>query len=353
LSINKAVSLQGAGMGKTNINLTGENSITKQANGVIRISGFSFSKTGGGNSSKGFTISGSWKNAQPVIIQNNAFTISNTGLFVVTVAGGVIVSHNSFTGGWDDSFLQLKDSADTGGSWKTADTLGSKDSAGTLNIYVEDNTFYGGTNQGLDADDSSRIVYRHNTLTDSSFNTHGMDTSPVGVRQFEVYNNSFYNTGADSGDSSQLANQNWAIWIRGATGVIFNNYSDNLAGSVWGNKDELHLSIRGAEDARPQGSCGQVSYPVPRQLGQNYNGSSYFTDPIYIWGNTGTWSIQAGWNWGNPCGFNWNTFFQWGRDAVNTGAAKPGYTPYTYPHPLVQGGNSAPAPPSNLVTSAH
>lgn len=356
VSINKAVVLRGAGIGKTNISLSGSNSITK-ASGVIRITGFSFSKNGGGNESKGFQIGGSWKNAQPVVIQNNAFTISNTGLFLVSVPGGVIVSNNSFNGGWDDSFLQLKESNDPDGSWKTADTFGTRDSTGTLNIYVEDNTFYGGTNQGLDADDSSRIVFRHNKLTDSSFNTHGMDTSPTGVRQFEVYNNSFYNTSVQSGDTSQLANQNWSVWIRGGTGVIFNNYSDNLAGSYWGNKDELHLSIRGAEDARPQGSCSQVHYPVPRQLGQNYNGSSYFTDPIYIWGNTGTWSIDAGWTWGNPCGFNWSTFFQWGRDAVNTGSAKPGYTAYTYPHPLVQGSNppppAAPAPPTSLGTSVH
>ncbi|MFO1152694.1 MAG: LamG-like jellyroll fold domain-containing protein [Rhodospirillales bacterium] len=47
---------------------------------------------------------------------------------------------------------------------------------------------------------------------------------------------------------------------------------------------------------------------------------------------------NGGWNWGNPCGLSFSTFFQWGRDGVNTGAAKPGYTAYTYPHPLT--GNS-------------
>ena len=346
LSIAKPIHLKGAGVGKTNITVSG-NTVTKQSAGVVRVTDFSFSKSGGGNASVGFTVSGSWKNSQPVIFQNDAFTINGSGLFRVNVAGGFIVAGNAFTGAWDDSFLKLKNSNDTE-SWAMADTFGTRDTNGTLNIYVENNTFYGGTNQGIDCDDAARCVYRYNTLTYSSFNSHGWDTSPVGARHFEVYNNKFMHDGG----TSQIANQNWAIWIRGGTGVIYSNQIANLAGSYWGDKAEINLSIRGAEDARPQGSCSSVKYPAPRQLGQNHNGSSYFTDPIYIWGNTGTVGIEAGWNWGNPCGLTWSTFFQWGRDAVNTGAPKPGYTAYPYPHPLTQGGStSVPAAlqaPANL-----
>lgn len=349
LNINKAVHVQGAGVGKTVITLSGNNSISKQSNGIVRVTGFTFTKSGGGNESKGITISGSWKNAEPVIIENNEFTISNTGLFALTTVGGVIIANNSFTGEWDDSFIQPKMHSDTE-SWSTADTMGMKDSTGKLNHYIEDNTFYGGTNQGIDADDGTRVVYRNNELTYSSFNTHGWATSSVGVRHFEVYNNTFRNPGG----SNQIANQNWAIWIRGGTGVVFNNRIDDIAGSYWGNKSEVKLTIRGAEDYRPQGSCSNTKYPVPRQLGQSHNGSSYITDPIYFWGNTGTIAYNADWNWGNPCGFSFNTFFQWGRDAVKTGASKPNYSPYTYPHPLRSGETTppppppAPAPPANL-----
>lgn len=343
LSLNKPVHLKGAGGAQTKITLTGESLLTKQPSGIIRISGFDFTKTGGGNQSKGWRIEGSWKNAEPVIFQDNNFTISNSGLFVLRVAGGVIFANNSFTGGWDDSFIQPKDSNDSSGSWKAADTMGSKDTTGKLNTYVENNTFYGGTNQGIDCDDASRCVYRYNTLTYSSFNSHGKDSSPQGVRHFEVYNNKFIHNGG----TSQIANQNWAIWIRGGTGVIFNNQVSDMAGSYWGNKKEVVLSIRGAEDDRPQGTCAQVKYPVPRQLGQNFDGTSYFTDPIYFWGNTGTVAMGEGWAWGNPCGFNFSTFFQWGRDAIN-GTAKPGYTPYVYPHPLVQGTADSLLPPSDV-----
>ena len=192
----------------------------------------------------------------------------------------------------------------------------------------------------------------HNTLTYSSFNTHGYATSSQGVRHFEVYNNRFIHDGG----TAQIANQNWAIWIRGGTGVIFNNQIDNIAGSYWGDKAELKLTIRGAEDVRPQGSCANVSYPVPRQLGQNHNGSGYFTDPIYVWGNKGSLAISDGWNWGNPCGFSWGTFFQWGRDAINnqsSGTGKPGYSPYTYPHPLLSGsGQVKPNPPTDVLIAS-
>ncbi|MEZ4222757.1 MAG: hypothetical protein R3B13_17585 [Polyangiaceae bacterium] len=330
LVVAKALRLRGAGKGKTRITLTGDNSITKQQAGVVRISGFSFSKSGGGNESKGWTVTGAWKNAEPVVIENNEFTISGSGLFLIAAVGGVVIAANDFTGDWDDSFLQLKDTVDAEGSWSSADSLGARDTDGKLNHYVEDNTFYGGTNQGIDADDATRVVYRHNALTYSSFNTHGWASSPAGVRHFEVYANQFKHLGG----SEAIANQNWAIWIRGGSGVIFDNTLDDLAGSHWGQKDEIRLTIRGAEDDRPQGTCANTKYPVPHQIGQSHDGSKVTTDPLYLWGNQGAQAINAGWNWGNPCGFVFDDFFQWGRDAVKDGTPKPGYTPYAYPHPL-------------------
>ncbi|MBK8185445.1 MAG: hypothetical protein IPK63_22090 [Candidatus Competibacteraceae bacterium] len=178
VSINKPIHLKGAGIGQTNITVSGI-SITKQATGIIRISGFSFSKSGGGNESKGITIGGSWQ-AEPVIFQDNKFTISNSGLFSLNVAGGVIIANNSFTGDWDDSFIQPKDNTDSGNSWGTADTLGARDTTGKRNHYIEGNNFYGGTNQGIDCDDSTRCVYRYNNSNLFIFNTHGMATSPQG-----------------------------------------------------------------------------------------------------------------------------------------------------------------------------
>ncbi len=60
------------------------------------------------------------KARQPVIIEKNDFVISRHGLFALQVAGGVIIAGNSFTGGWDDSFIQPKDNGDAGNSWGIA-----------------------------------------------------------------------------------------------------------------------------------------------------------------------------------------------------------------------------------------
>lgn len=330
LTISKAIHLQGAGTGVTNITITGNNTVNKQSAGVTRISKFTFIKSGGGNSSKGWTVGGNWTTEEPVIFEQNVFTLSSSGLFLVTVAGGVILANNSFTAEYDDQVIQLKNASDSDGSWTTADTFGTRDTTGKANIYIEGNTFYGGTNGNTDSDDGSRVVYRYNDLTFSSVNSHGADTSTYGVRHWEIYNNTFHHTGG----CDEIANQNWSIWMRGGTGVIYNNSIADIAGGCWGDKAELKFSIRGAEDVRPQGSCANVSYPVTRQLGQNYNGTSYFTDPIYIWGNTGAQDMNADWGWGNPCGLTFSDFWQEGRDYV-TGSARPSYTAYTYPHPLL------------------
>ena len=346
LSISKAVHLRGAGVGVTMITLTGNNTVTKQSAGITRISNFSFSRSGGGNASKGWSVGGPWQGAEPVIFTENNYTVSGSGLFRLNVAGGVIISNSNFVGGNDDSFIQPKDDGDTGNSWGTADTIGAADTNGKRNIYIESNTFLGGTNQGIDCDDASRCVIRYNTFDRSSINSHGWDTSPEGVRHWEIYNNTFMHPGGSC--STALCNQSWLILMRGGTGVITNNQFVDLAGSYWGNKTELHFWIRGAEDVRPQGSCSNVRYPVPRQVGQNHNGTAYFTDPIRIWNNSGTQGISAGWNFNNPCGLSFSDFWQLGRDYALS--ARPGYVKFTYPHPLLAGtgGTQAPAPPTNV-----
>jgi hypothetical protein len=53
-----------------------------------------------------------------------------------------------------------------------------------------------------------------------------------------------------------------------------------------------------------------------------------------------------------PVDFSAN-YIQLNRDYFN-GIAKPGYTPYIYPHPLTQDGHGTkPASPTNLTVSVH
>jgi hypothetical protein len=337
LSINKAITLKGAGGSATQITLGAGNVVTKQTTGITRISDLQFSKSGGGNNSYAWTLSGPWPSGQPIVFERNIFNISGSACFAITTPGGIVIAQNAFTGGWDDSFIKPKADSDTA-SWSTNRTWGDQDTTGQYNTYVEGNSFYGGTNQGIDADDASRVVYRYNQLTYSSFNSHGWATSPIGVRHFEVYNNDFrYPAFSGSPGGTDVTNQNWMIWIRGGAGVIHNNTLASMNSSWWGAKNggRMTFSIRGAEDNRPQGSCANVSYPVPHQIGQGWTNGAYSTDKIWIYSNTisGSPFMSAGWNWGNPCGLNFNDFWQSGRDYELNNGAPPGYAPYQYPHP--------------------
>lgn len=397
VSITTSVTLSGAGAATfghtcpltgatgTNIDLSGQSVFAlSKATGIIRVRNVNFLTTG---SSGDFpiTIGGNWLGTQPVIFQNNSFCTDGTllNIFDIFVAGGFIFANNTVTDtGLGGGGFSIKNPGDTQ-SWSMANSLGTNDTNGLLDHYIESNTWYGGGNGIDDCDDACRIVVRYNTLNMAGFNSHGEDTSPQGMREFEIYNNSFlFPDQTCLNGNASLSNINQWIWIRGASGVIFNNNFDSLYSSCWGDKNEVLMSIRGAEDHRPQGTCAQVAYPVPHQLGQDNNGTSDYTDPIWFWGNTSNngpdagdslkIQVGAGWGWGNPCAFNFSQFFNWGTDAVNTavgtvsggsagvnvdgvlGTAKPGYTPYTYPHPLISGStsgssSSGPSAPSNLT----
>ena len=107
----------------------------------------------------------------------------------------------------------------------------------------------------------------------------------------------------------------------GGSGVIFNNHktgSTNLgAGSI-----SLYEEDSG--------------YPALYQVGR---GKNQVLDPAYVWGNDSSMSVGSA-----------SSNVQEGRDFYQS--AKPGYTPYTYPHPLVAGVSTgttpAPQAPTNV-----
>jgi hypothetical protein len=285
-----------------------------------------------------------------VVIEECRFDVSGSGLFDSSLSGGVIWAKCSFYGLWDDSFIRPKN---TGGfsEWRTASTFGTNDPGGERNFYVEDCYFYGGTNQGTDFDDAARVVYRYNRCDYGSFNSHGLATSAVGIRHFEVYGNDFRNPGwTGSTAISDISNLNWCIWVRGGTGVIFNNTLADIANSYWGfGKSEASFDVRAQADGSGSAyginpppdawtSPGQGNYPRQHQLAVSWDGrtenSGYFLDPIYIWGNTGAGSNVSGGFKGMGSQYATpSSHWQSGRDYF-IGTAKPGYTAFTYPHPL-------------------
>jgi hypothetical protein len=98
-------------------------------------------------------------------------------------------------------------------NWAAPSTFGADDTNGDKNLYIETSLF---TNHGaVDFDDGCRGVFRYNTLIDATLGDHGHDTSGVGVRHYEVYNNTY--------DCGPVGHSSLLYGTRGGTGAIYNN----------------------------------------------------------------------------------------------------------------------------------
>ena len=237
------------------------------------------------------------------------------------------------------------------GTWQTPSTFGTADVNGTANTYVEDCTFTGIYISGVDMDDNSRTVLRHCTLNNSSIYCHGQDTSPEGVRHWEVYDNTCIYTpsGTPPGFPKVAYPLNLQSWfsVRGGTGIIADNVFPTIP-----NKNAIQMNVFSINRHSNSIPC-QTSYPAARQVGQTWvgaggyayanapvDGKGYFRDPVYIWGNKGSATESpnfVGLNQYAPdeCGNGQliSDYVQAGRDYI-LGKSKSGYTKFTYPHPL-------------------
>jgi hypothetical protein len=212
-------------------------------------------------------------------------------------------------------------------AWYTPSTMGALDTNGNINVYFEDSTFV--NTGGGDIDEGARVVMRHCTFDGSTWITHGF-TSVWGGRHWESYNNTYKVT-------SPLRNHaGMYFWARAGHGIFTDNFVDNAsAPQNYGNPAQLRIG----DNTNP------TAYPQARQPGWGHDGTYNVIDPIYIWNNTGAraYSYQIDSAWSSNVKLNRELF-------VNSGP-KPGYSKYTYPHPLrTDGGsnNSTLLPPSNL-----
>jgi hypothetical protein len=237
-------------------------------------------------------------------------------------------------------------------SWSTNSTMGTADVNGATNLYVEDCDFHSYLT-AVDFDNNSRVVFRHNLLDNCTQGNHGADTSTIGVRHFELYNNELvFDT---FGDCNTEVDLQWFFWVRGGTGVITDNILPRITSTCTGTKGNIRLSVLNTR--RSSGPyCCWTQYPAPHQVGQGYgpgavfhqytsqcgpysgDNYSYYTyrEPLYIWNNTGTAGNLVGLDEDteDQCGLNQHvqTYVQAGRDYIT--GPKPGYQKFTYPHPL-------------------
>ena len=364
VTVNTGVSLQGQSVGGVTITDNAGASpviqIVKSANQITTLSNLTIQP--GNQTYHHLGIYGTY-GLQPVLIHDCVFnTDGNEGAITWQSNGGVIwnCTFNCSNLNFDGGGIQLKNSDTSDPSWSTPDTMGVADSNGSRNTYIEDCTFNYLIDQCLDFDDNSRTVVRHCTFNNSGCTSHGADTSPIGNRHCEIYNNSFIFT--QSGGSFPL-NINYFVLLRGGTAVFFNNVIPAITSETWGQKagilfGDFNISLV------PNSVPCQTQYPSFHQLGQGWN-NGQVSDPVYLWGNSG------GGDYDNPgldqfspdaCGSNQqvSNYIQAGRDYF-TGTARPGYTPYTYPHPLRSGSQQsllaqpvptptpqAPPPPTGL-----
>ena len=185
-------------------------------------------------------------------------------------------------------------------SWNRAITLGTGNA-----VFVEDN-FFDRNRHCVTATNGANYVARYNTVKDNyqdayAFDAHGLSPAwPRGTRSVEIYGNTVNNS------IKRFA----GAGIRGGSGVIWGNTWNGVSQGV-----VLYLE-------NPPSSQPLKTYPALDQIGN--------PDDLYIWGNV-TSAAQIYLNpTSNPYGINY--WLKLGRDYFTT--AKPGYKPYSYPHPL-------------------
>jgi hypothetical protein len=357
----KAIHLRGAGSVTLVHNLPASPliTITEAAAGPVEISHLHFAA---GLNEYTIVVMGG---GRPALIHDNQWTGNISGIRFETLHG--VVWGNTFdtqdinylnTGATQFVSQKLEGVPDS--VWLGSSTMGTLDSDGEHNLYVEDNSIRLVCCGATDPDDNARMVIRHNTFDNSATASHGADTSSIGARHVELYDNTYIFTDFGDCDGSRTTNLPYLQHIRGGTWVITGNVFPDVSSCAWGDKRGIVATVMNLQrDAGPYACWGDGNhqaqhYPAPHQVGQGANGKQQVLDPVYIWGNsgsvsgstTGRYSIE---DYGpgecRPPLASVTTYIVTGRDVI-LDRAKPGWTRYQYPHPLRSGRTSTAPPPS-------
>ncbi len=210
---------------------------------------------------------------------------------------------------------------------------------GTNNaVFIEDCIFnYTQFSNAIDANYGGRYVFRYNIINDAYIEAHSLQGTHRATRSWEIYENTI----------NQVERAMWApFFLRGGTGVVFDN---TITGS-WSSGPSIVVDNRRTFEALGDGGLADgtspwdgnedsTGYPARDQIGRSTDEWLWTDenpyppqerDPFYQWNNTCEGSnIEVYVH--NNCGAH----IQENRDYYNN-LEKPGYTPYTYPHPLIE-----------------
>jgi len=325
----KGISLIGAGVGATNINLSGGYYLfldTREANSPVRVSGFSFDSCPAPSLRINYQTIGAtdwrvdhceWKNG-----------VLGTEIDVLGYTFGVF-DNCTFTNCqrtlWIDAQIRPFDTTAPmpypgGYSWQQPVTPG-----GPAAVYFEDCTITNATASiFFNMRGGARVVFRHNKVTGiNGLETHsGCTPGYRNPRWTEIYENTFDLQGG----------QYWCgLFLRSTNGVVYNNtFSAGYPTVIQFDNETTCLT----SCTNPWPSANTTAYPAQDQIGAGLDtgwGTRQSTDEakLYIWGNTQAGAAVTP-NF-SGCA-NTGTLVQLGRDYFLS--APPAYAPYAYPHPL-------------------
>ena len=344
--IDKGITLEGAGIGVTtiingrvggfdlDINLTAGTPIGN-------VTGFTFDGNGLDTGSQPLIALSGHSDDSYRVHHNDFINLQGTAI-TARLDGGIssgLIDNNTFNmnaGAGDKSIRAYGGGIGSGNPFIPAFALGTADF-----LFVEDNTFnFPAREDGaLDAFSGARYVFRHNTVNNTNVEHHGADSGGFrGVHSFEIYENTFNNTAASMR----------ALFFRAGTGVVFNN--------TWtGNYSvpEVANFRSRPQDFSPWGACdgtsiwdenqpGENGYACLDQIGHVFtenSGGVNTLEPLYYWNNTFGGSPLTSVTVSES---SMAAHLQDGRDYFSN-TQRPGYTPFTYPHPL-----QGPDPATNL-----
>lgn len=281
----KYITLDGGG---STIALSGTLSITPHATGNSRVTGFTFNCNGGGVWVYDQLTTACWR------IDHCTFTGSGT-IINLYARGAGLMDHCTFP-----SIAAAQETMHLWG-WGASDTTGWTTPVAQDHLfYIEDCTFNGAQGNSsccFQGYYGSRVCARYNSVTGAMYEQHGT-AGMMGARWWEFYGNRL---------------TDMVICLRAGSGVVHDN---NCSG--------VNLAMQ-EEDS---------GYPAAYQIGRGINNT---LDPAYYWNNVG---VTVFLNANNVCAVGVPNMVQLNRDVY--ASAKPGYTPYPYPHPLISG---KPTPP--------
>jgi hypothetical protein len=356
----KGINLIGAGIGKTNIEdgtpVDGANTNTalyihNSEGKPFRVSGFTFTDGDNADWRGVIGMNGTCKNFR---IDHCRFeALGQRAIFGSGDMWGLIDNCEFMESG--HQVINFNSVGDT--EWNRPLSLGTAQA-----VYIEDCLFErsaGSTGFGIiDVHNGGRFVIRKNTIINHTISTHHADMEEGfrGVHSYEIYWNNWFVNDMEI----------WSVLpLRGGSGVIYENNFFTANGGLFYHiinpvnycvNDRSCVSRHMSYPALDQigRTTGQILEPLrewenalyqlgnvddllelplppepsPFTNGQDLDVDTYFSADLNDCCNCDT-SPQAACGT-SPCT---SCFIREGRDYFND-AQKPGYTPYTYPHPL-------------------